>query len=74
MDLTYTYSLLRGKRYELGAGREFMLLEAEASAECPEHAEVRRFLRRRRHLQRWRSMARYLAGSRSTGRSMRARQ
>ena len=35
MDLTYTYSFLRGERYELGAGVGVHLLEAEASAEIP---------------------------------------
>src|ERR1700722_19425526 len=34
-DLTYTYSFLRGERYELGAGVGVHLLEAEASAEIP---------------------------------------
>ena len=35
MDLTYTYSFLRGERYELGAGFGIHLIEAEASAEIP---------------------------------------
>jgi hypothetical protein len=35
MDLTYTYSFLRGERYELGAGLGVHLLQAEASAEIP---------------------------------------
>jgi hypothetical protein len=32
MDLTYTYSFLRGDRYELGAGLGVHLLEAQATA------------------------------------------
>lgn len=35
MDLTYTYSFLRGDRYELGAGVGAHLLEAQASAQIP---------------------------------------
>jgi hypothetical protein len=35
MDLTYTYSFLRGERYELGAGLGVHLLEAQASAQIP---------------------------------------
>jgi hypothetical protein len=35
MDLTYTYSLLRGERYELGAGLGVHLIEAEAIAQVP---------------------------------------
>ena len=35
MDLTYTYSFLRGDRYELGAGLGLHLLEAEAIAQEP---------------------------------------
>jgi hypothetical protein len=35
MDITYTYSLLRGERYELGAGLGLHLLEAEAIAQVP---------------------------------------
>jgi hypothetical protein len=35
MDITYTYSLLRAERYELGAGAGLHLLEAEASADIP---------------------------------------
>jgi hypothetical protein len=35
MDLTYTYSLLRGESYELGAGVGVHLIEAEASAQIP---------------------------------------
>ena len=35
MDLTYTYSFLRGERYELGAGLALHLLEAEAIAQVP---------------------------------------
>jgi hypothetical protein len=35
MDLTYTYSFLRGDRYELGAGLGAHLLEAEATAQEP---------------------------------------
>jgi hypothetical protein len=35
MDLTYTYSFLRGERYELGAGLGAHLIEAEASAQIP---------------------------------------
>ena len=35
MDLTYTYSLLRGERYELGAGLAVHLIEAEAIAQVP---------------------------------------
>jgi hypothetical protein len=35
MDLTYTYSFLRGEHFELGAGLGVHLLEAEASAEIP---------------------------------------
>jgi hypothetical protein len=35
MDLTYTYSFLRGERYELGAGLGAHLLEAEAIAQVP---------------------------------------
>jgi hypothetical protein len=34
-DLTYTYSLLRAKRYELGLGLGVQFLEAEADAEVP---------------------------------------
>jgi|CZKO01.1.fsa_nt_gi hypothetical protein len=35
MDLTYTYSFLRGERYELGAGMGVHLLEAQATAQIP---------------------------------------
>jgi hypothetical protein len=35
MDITYTYSFLRGERYELGAGLGLHLLEAEAIAQQP---------------------------------------
>src|ERR1700691_1633084 len=35
MDITYTYSLLRGERYELGAGLGVHLIEAEAIAQVP---------------------------------------
>jgi hypothetical protein len=35
MDITYTYSVLRAERYELGAGIGIHLLEAEARAEIP---------------------------------------
>ncbi len=35
MDLTYTYSFLRGERYELGAGLGAHLIEAEAVAQIP---------------------------------------
>ncbi len=35
MDLTYTYSFLRGERYELGAGLGAHLLEATATAQIP---------------------------------------
>jgi hypothetical protein len=35
MDVTYTYSFLRGERYELGAGLAVHLLEAEAIAQQP---------------------------------------
>jgi len=35
MDITYTYSFLRGERYELGAGLGLHLLEAEAMAQQP---------------------------------------
>ena len=35
MDITYTYSFLRGERYELGAGLGLHLLEAEAIAQVP---------------------------------------
>ena len=35
MDITYTYSFLRGDRYELGAGLGAHLLEAEAIAQQP---------------------------------------
>lgn len=35
MDLTYTYSFLRGERYELGAGLGVHLVQAEATAEIP---------------------------------------
>jgi len=35
MDITYTYSFLRGERYELGAGVGLHLLEAEAIAQVP---------------------------------------
>jgi hypothetical protein len=35
MDLTYTYSFLRGEHYELGAGLGIHLIEAEATAEIP---------------------------------------
>jgi len=35
MDLTYTYSFLRYKRFELGAGLGVQLVEAEADAEVP---------------------------------------
>jgi hypothetical protein len=35
MDITYTYSFLRGDRYELGAGLGVHLLEAEAIAQEP---------------------------------------
>ena len=34
-DLTYTYSVLRGKWYELGVGLGVQFLEAEASANVP---------------------------------------
>jgi hypothetical protein len=34
-DLTYTYSFLRGKRYELGLGTDVHFLEAQANAEVP---------------------------------------
>lgn len=35
MDITYTYSFLRGDRYELGAGVGVHLIEAEATAQIP---------------------------------------
>jgi len=35
MDITYTYSFLRGERYELGAGLGVHLLEAQAIAQVP---------------------------------------
>jgi hypothetical protein len=35
MDITYTYSFLRGERYELGAGVGIHLIEAEAMAQIP---------------------------------------
>jgi hypothetical protein len=35
MDLTYTYSFLRGERYELGAGLGVHLIEAEAIGQVP---------------------------------------
>jgi hypothetical protein len=35
MDITYTYSFLRGERYELGAGVGLHLIEAEAIAQVP---------------------------------------
>jgi hypothetical protein len=35
MDITYTYSFLRGDRYELGGGAGLHLLEAEAKAQEP---------------------------------------
>ncbi|MFI4869730.1 MAG: hypothetical protein ACHQDD_10345 [Steroidobacterales bacterium] len=35
MDLTYTYSFLRGERYELGAGLGIHLIEADANAKIP---------------------------------------
>jgi hypothetical protein len=35
MDLTYTYSFLKGERYELGAGLGVHLLEVDATAEIP---------------------------------------
>lgn len=35
MDITYTYSFLRGERYELGIGPGIHLIEAEASAQIP---------------------------------------
>jgi hypothetical protein len=35
MDLTYTYSFLRGERYELGGGLGVHLLEAQATAQLP---------------------------------------
>jgi hypothetical protein len=35
MDITYTYSVLRAERYELGAGVGIHLLEAEARADIP---------------------------------------
>ncbi len=35
MDLTYTYSFLRGERYELGAGIGLHLIEATAMAQVP---------------------------------------
>jgi len=39
MDLTYTYSFLRGERYELGAGLGVHLLEAQATAQIPGTAQ-----------------------------------
>ena len=39
MDITYTYSFLRGERYELGAGLGLHLLEAEAIAQVPGTAQ-----------------------------------
>jgi hypothetical protein len=39
MDITYTYSFLRGERYELGAGLGAHLLEAEAIAQVPGTAQ-----------------------------------
>jgi hypothetical protein len=35
MDLTYTYSFLRGERYELGGGLGVHLLEAQATGQIP---------------------------------------
>jgi len=35
MDITYTYSFLRGERYELGAGLGVHLIEAQAIAQVP---------------------------------------
>jgi hypothetical protein len=39
MDITYTYSFLRGERYELGAGLGLHLLETEAIAQVPGTAQ-----------------------------------
>jgi len=39
MDITYTYSFLRGERYELGAGLALHLLETEAIAQVPGTAQ-----------------------------------
>jgi hypothetical protein len=39
MDITYTYSFLRGERYELGGGLGLHLLEAEAIAQVPGTAQ-----------------------------------
>jgi hypothetical protein len=36
LDLTYTYSLLRGRRYELGVGLGVQFLQAEVNAEVPD--------------------------------------
>jgi hypothetical protein len=42
-DLTYTYSFLRGKWYELGAGMGVLFLEAEASADVPNTPKIATF-------------------------------
>lgn len=43
MDLTYTYSFLRGEHYELGAGIGVHLLQAEATAEIPQTSQYADF-------------------------------
>jgi hypothetical protein len=42
-DLTYTYSFLRSKWYELGAGLGVLLLEAETSADVPNTPKIATF-------------------------------
>ena len=42
-DLAYTYSLLRGRWYELGAGLGLQLLQAEASGEVPNTGKFVKF-------------------------------
>jgi hypothetical protein len=41
--VTYTYSILRGKWYELGAGLGVQFLEAEASANVPGTSKISTF-------------------------------
>lgn len=43
MDITYTYSLLKGERYELGAGLGIHLLEADVIAQIPGTAQRQEF-------------------------------